>query len=91
MRIISKLIFGVGLVIVTGSAVAQNVDTFRCGGHIIEVGSSTKATVEEHCGKPTFQSYDQWTYDRGSSQFTITLHFEADGTVNRITETDPNL
>jgi len=90
MRTISKVIFGAGLVIVTALALAQNVGTFRCGTHLVQHGDS-KATVEEHCGEPSFQSYDQWTYDRGSTEFTITLHFEADGTVNRITETDPNL
>jgi hypothetical protein len=90
MRTISTLIFGIISVIFAGLALAQNVGTFRCGGHLVQEGDS-KATVEEHCGEPSFQSYDQWTYDRGSNEFSITLHFEADGTINRITETDPNL
>lgn len=90
MPTILKPIFGVISVIFAGLALAQNVGTFRCGTHLIQPGDS-KATVEEHCGEPSFRSYDQWIYDRGSTEFTVTLHFEADGTVNRITETDPNL
>jgi hypothetical protein len=86
MKILASLSLLTGLVLASTAALGG---TFYCGTHIIKEGDS-KAKVEEHCGQPTSQSYDQWVYDRGENKFTITLHFEADGTVNRIEETDPN-
>ena len=90
MQNISRSLLWAITAMLAGPALAENVDTFRCGGHIIEVGN-TKAEVQEHCGEPSFQSMDQWTYDRGSNEFTVTVHFGADGVVNRITMTNPNL
>jgi hypothetical protein len=87
MKILASLSLLTGLVLASTAAIGS---TFYCGTHIIEEGDS-KAKVEENCGPPTSQSYDQWVYDRGENEFTITLHFEGDGTVNRIEETDPNL
>ena len=86
MKILASLGLLIGLVLASTAALG---DSFYCGTHIIEEGDS-KAKVEEYCGQPTSQSYDHWVYDRGENKFTITLHFDADGTVERIEETDPN-
>ena len=83
MKILASLSLLTGLILASTSALGS----FSCGTHIIEEGDS-KAKVEEHCGQPTSQSSDQWIYNRGRTQFTITLHFRADGTVNRIEATD---
>ncbi len=76
-----------GLVFASTAALGGS---FYCGQHIIERGDS-RARVVEKCGPPTSRSSDLWVYDRGRTQFTMPLHFRADGTVNRIEETDPNL
>jgi len=86
MKILASLSLLTGLVLASTAALG---DSFYCGTHIIEEGDS-KVKVEEYCGQPTSQSYDQWVYDRGENKFTITLHFGADGTVDQIEETDPN-
>ena len=86
MKIIARLSLLTGLVLASTAALG---DPFYCGTHIIEEGDS-KAKVEENCGQPTSRSEDRWVYDRGENEFTITLHFEGDGTVNRIEETEPN-
>ena len=65
------------------AVVAYGSEGFDCGGHIISAGDS-KAEVEEHCGPPSSNEGSTWIYERGSEQFTVTVHFEADGTVNRI-------
>ena len=65
------------------AAVAYAGESFDCGGHIISEGDS-KADVEEHCGPPTSHEGSTWIYERGSDKFTGTVHFGADGTVNRI-------
>jgi len=73
-----------GLVLASTAALGGN---FYCGQRIIKRGDS-RARVVEKCGPPTSRSSDLWVYDRGRTQFTITLHFRADGTVNRIEESD---
>ncbi len=83
MKILASLSLLAGLALASTAALGGS---FYCGQHIITEGDS-KARVAENCGPPTSQSRDQWVYDRGTTQFTITLHFEADGTVNRIEET----
>ena len=60
---------------------------FRCGTHLIDVGDMQE-DVLKHCGEPTSQSGWTWTYDRGPTQLDIIVHFEADGTVNRIQNAD---
>ena len=86
MKIFASLSLLTGLVLASTAALGES---FYCGRHIIDEGDS-KAKVEEHCGKPTSQSYDQWVYDRGEEKFTITLHFDADGKVDQIQQTDPD-
>jgi hypothetical protein len=66
--------------------VAHGSPGFTCGGDLIMPGDS-KAHVEKHCGSPSsISGGDTWIYERGPEQFTVTIHFEADGTVNRITK-----
>jgi len=86
MKIFASLGLLTGLILASTVALGGN---FYCGQHIIKRGDS-KARVAEKCGTPTSQSSDQWIYNRGRTKFTITLHFRADGTVNRIEETDAN-
>jgi hypothetical protein len=59
-------------------------DSFYCGTHIIDE-SSNKVQVLEHCGEPASQTEIQWIYDRGEDP-DILVHFEADGSINRIEE-----
>ncbi len=84
MKNLARLGLLTGLILASTAALGGN---FYCGQHIIKRGDS-KARVAEKCGAPTSQSSDQWIYNRGRTQFTITLHFRADGTVNRIEATD---
>jgi hypothetical protein len=79
-----SLIGGVALLIFTA---ANADDRFQCGQHMVHVGDS-RAEVLKHCGQPTTEGSDTWTYDRGSDYLPVTVHFEADGTVNRIQEGD---
>ncbi len=87
MKILASLSLLAGLVLASTAALGGS---FYCGQHIITEGD-TKAKVAENCGPPTYQSQDQWVYDRSTTQFTVTLHFGADGTVNRLEETASNL
>ncbi|MGI9309845.1 MAG: DUF2845 domain-containing protein, partial [Gammaproteobacteria bacterium] len=64
-------------------------DSFYCGTHIIDE-SSNKTEVAEKCGEPTVKFSDHWIYDRGTDQFDVLVHFEADGSVNRIEEEHEN-
>ncbi len=84
MKILASLGLLAGLVLASTAALGGS---FYCGQHIIKRGDS-KARVTEKCGPPTSRSSDLWVYDRGTTQFTIALHFRADGTVNRIEATD---
>jgi len=86
MKILASLSLLTGLVLASTAALG---DSFYCGMHIIEEGDS-KAKVEKYCGQPTSQSNDHWVYDRGEEKFTITLHFDAEGNVDQIEETDPD-
>lgn len=60
-------------------------DSFRCGSHIIEEGMQ-RSEVLEYCGQPTEEAGWTWHYDRESQNIKILVHFDADGTVNRIEE-----
>lgn len=87
MKILASLSLLTGLVLASTAALGGS---FYCGAHIIEEGDS-KAKVEEYCGQPTSQSDDRWVYDRGEDKFTITLYFDAEGNVDQIEESDPDL
>ena len=82
MKIFASLSLLIGLILASTATLGGN---FYCGQYIIKRGAS-KAEVAEKCGTPTSQSSDQWIYNRGRTKFAITLHFRADGTVNRIEE-----
>ncbi|WP_229732198.1 DUF2845 domain-containing protein [Pseudomonas sp. N040] len=56
---------------------------FRCGQQLVDLGS-TKTEVLQWCGEPTEKMDGEWVYVRGDTEPAITLHFEDDGTVNRI-------
>jgi len=58
-------------------------DSFRCGSDVSSQGVHWDKVLE-NCGEPTERSEDTWVYDRGPEDFTVTVHFGADGTVNRI-------
>ena len=60
-------------------------ESFRCGSHLIEEGMQ-RSKVLEYCGQPTEEAGWTWHYDRGQGGFKILVHFDADGTVNRIEE-----
>jgi len=59
--------------------------SFRCGSHLIEEGMQ-KSKVLEYCGQPTEEAGWTWHYDRGPEGPNMLVHFDADGTVNRIEE-----
>jgi hypothetical protein len=59
-------------------------DAFYCGTHIIDENSN-QTEVLEHCGEPDNKQFEQWTYARGEEPDML-IHFEADGTINRIEE-----
>jgi hypothetical protein len=80
----SAIIF-VACLLASGAASAD--DSFSCGSHIVSVGDN-RDTVLEHCGQPTTRDGATWTYDRGSEQFDVIVHFNADGAVSRIEERD---
>ena len=88
MSLLAKLMLLVVTCCFSGWVSAQ--ETFRCGQRLINEGDS-KAEVEEHCGPPSSREGYLWIYDRGSEQFPVTIHFSANGTVNRIEETNQNL
>jgi hypothetical protein len=60
-------------------------DSFYCGTHIIDEDIA-KAEVLEKCGQPTRETSDTFYYDRGTDEFGVTLHFNAEDRVNRIEE-----
>jgi hypothetical protein len=59
-------------------------DAFYCGTHIID-DNSNQTEVLEHCGEPDNKQFEQWLYARGEEPDML-IHFEADGTINRIEE-----
>ena len=59
-------------------------DAFYCGTHIIDENSN-QTQVLEHCGEPDNKQIEQWLYARGEEPDML-IHFEADGTINRIEE-----
>jgi hypothetical protein len=59
--------------------------SFRCGGHIVEMGMSLDK-VREYCGAPTRETGDRWIYDRGSEELIVIIHVEPDNTVGAIEE-----
>jgi hypothetical protein len=77
----------IGSALLLAFSAASADDAFRCGQHNIKLGDS-REHVLEHCGKPASESGWTWTYDRGSEELSVVVHFEADGTVNRIEEGD---
>ena len=58
-------------------------DSFRCGSHLIEEGMH-RSKVLEYCGPPTEEKGWTWHYVRGTEGLKTLIHFDADGTVNRI-------
>jgi len=60
-------------------------ESFRCGSHIIEQGMD-RSKVLEYCGQPTSKRGWTMVYDRGPEKFNMLIHFNADGTVDRIEE-----
>lgn len=81
-----KIISGCTLLLFLPTAFAEV--GFRCGTHLIDVGDP-RDDVLEHCGEPTSREGGYtWIYDRGPTEFKILVHFEPDGTVNRIENAD---
>ncbi len=68
-----------GLLLVTASLVrAEDVESIRCDGGVIEVGDSV-ATVLEKCGNPTIRSGEgnnDWFYQSDSGGSTKIFHME---------------
>jgi hypothetical protein len=63
-------------------------ESFRCGSHIIEEGMH-RSKILEYCGQPTEEMGWTWHYDRGPGTLNMLVHFDADGTANRI-EVEPD-
>jgi len=83
MKIINgALIAGLVWVMFLSTSVAGS---FRCGSHLIEEGME-KSKLLEYCGQPTREEGWTWHYDRGPGGLNMLVHFDADGTVNRIEE-----
>lgn len=59
--------------------------SFRCGSHLIEEGMQ-RSKVLEYCGQPDKEEGWTWHYERGTGGLNMLVHFDADGTVNRIEE-----
>lgn len=76
------LIVGLVWVMFLSTAVAGS---FRCGSHLIEEGME-RSKVREYCGEPASENGWTWHYDRGAGSMNMLVHFDADGTVNRIEE-----
>ena len=76
------LITGIVCVMFLSTAAAGS---FRCGSHLIEEGME-RSKVREYCGEPTSENGWTWHYDRGAGGMKTLVHFDADGTVNRIEE-----
>ena len=86
MKII--LLAFVGSLLLLAITTANADGTFRCGSKIINAGDH-RDEVLKHCGKPTSGEESwTWTYERGSEQNAVVLHFNADGEVDRIEESD---
>lgn len=68
-------------IIYSASAMAE---VFYCGTHIID-GNSYQTEVLKYCGEPSSKKTDQWVYERANEP-SMLVHFEADGTINRIQE-----
>jgi hypothetical protein len=64
-------------------------DSFYCGEQLIVEGMAA-ADVLEACGEPNRRDGNDWVYGRGSSEFPVELHIEADGTVGQIREQTGN-
>jgi hypothetical protein len=64
---------------------ASVAESFRCGSHLIEEGME-RSKVREYCGQPTEEAGWTWHYERGPGGMNMLVHFDADGTVNRIEE-----
>jgi len=45
-----------------------------------------RSKVLEYCGQPTSKRGWTMVYDRGPEKFNMLIHFNADGTVDRIEE-----
>lgn len=60
-------------------------DSIRCGTQVIDEDSHQREVLK-HCGEPTERRASSWYYDRGSDQFGVTIHFNPDGEVDRITD-----
>ena len=78
-----SLFIMIGSLLVLAISSANADDRFECGQHMIHIGDE-RSEVLEHCGKPTTEEGWTWTYDRGSEEMRVLVHFEADGTVGRI-------
>lgn len=85
MRFSIVIFFAGLLVLAINSAYAD--DRFQCGQHMIHIGDQ-RSEVLKHCGQPTTEGSGIWTYDRGPDSLPVTIHFRADGTVDRIQEGD---
>jgi hypothetical protein len=59
----------------------------RCGTNLVQPGTP-KVKVITWCGEPTDREGAQWIYQQGTTQPAVTVHFEDDDTVNRITGMD---
>jgi len=82
-----SMITFVGSALLLAATSVNADDSFRCGSHIIDVGDP-REDVLEYCGKPTIEEGWTWTYERGSEELRMVIHFDADGTVARIHEGD---
>ncbi len=69
------------------TATANADGSFRCGSDLVEIGDA-RETVLQRCGEPTSQEGWNWTYDRGPEEFTVHVHFDANGAVDQIKEGD---
>lgn len=88
VRVVSACALLVLSVAGAAPAFAEGTDSFRCGSQIIEVGAPA-SKVRDACGDPDdIDGYD-WTYERGSGQFTIIVHMAPDNTVSSIDQDQP--
>ena len=85
MKFSTFMFVGSLLVLAINTACAD--DRFECGQHMVHIGDQ-RSEVLEHCGQPTTEEGWTWTYDRGSEELPVTVHFEPDGTVGRIQKGD---
>lgn len=74
--------------------ISENVDSLRCGDHLVELGE-TQLEVVHQCGMPDVRdSYfvytgtlDRWTYNLGPRDFIYVFTF-LNGMLRNIRETD---